>query len=250
MFESNQLLPGSIFDQLANVPIRWHEAFFNKNLQDLIHKICSYIEMRLKNEIKIYPKQPFRIFREIEDPSRVNVLILGQDPYHQSGQAQGIAFAVPNDCKCPPSLKNIFKEIEQEFSDLNKKLIFENDLMNWVRQGVFLLNSILTVEHGKPASHDKVGWEKITDCVLSIIAKDESPKVFILWGKYAQSKLNLLATRKKQHLILMANHPSPLSFNRNPLPFLKCNHFLIANRWLLEHGKIPINWFQLKNNQR
>ena len=148
-----------------------------------------------------------------------------QDPYHGKGQANGLAFSVCNNQILPPSLKNIFSEIS---SDLNFKLRTNGDLIDWSKQGVLLLNSVLTVEEGRPGSHSGIGWEKFTDEVIKIISKEKSKIVFMLWGGYAQKKEKLII--KKDHLILKSGHPSPLSANRGywfgNKHFSLCNNFL------------------------
>ena len=166
-------------------------------------------------------------------------MILGQDPYHGPGQAQGLAFSVPDDCKRPPSLRNIFNEIAQEYP--GTALPAGNDLSPWADQGVLLLNTALTVEDGQPASHAKRGWETVTDALIALVAQDPSPKAFLLWGAHAQAKQALLPSNSG-HLVLMSNHPSPLSARRPPVPFLGCGHFLATNRWLADQGKNPIDW--------
>lgn len=166
--------------------------------------------------------------------SKVRVVILGQDPYHGAGQAHGLSFSVPEGVKVPPSLKNIFKELQATFPERN----FESgDLNGWAKQGVFLLNSVLTVEEGKAASHRKKGWEAFTDSVLSILNEQQQPIVFMLWGAYAHKKAELLGN--SDHLVLTAPHPSPLSAYRG---FLGCNHFKLADKFLSSKGVNPINW--------
>jgi len=166
-------------------------------------------------------------------------VILGQDPYHGPGQAQGMAFSVPDDCKRPPSLRNIFNEIARDYPDLSVPA--GNDLSPWADQGVLLLNTALTVEDGQPASHAKRGWETVTDALIAHVARDSSPKVFMLWGAHAQAK-RLLLPPDSGHLVLMSNHPSPLSARRPPVPFLGCGHFRATNDWLRDQGKNPIDW--------
>ena len=179
-----------------------------------------------KNNMIFYPKgnKIFNAFN-LTPFNEVKVVILGQDPYHGPNQAHGLCFSVPSSVKPPPSLVNIFKELK---SDIGKEIDFQNgNLENWARQGVFLLNSSLTVEQSKPLSHQDYGWLEFTDKVISLINNELKNIVFILWGSYAQSKIKLIDSEK--HLILTAPHPSPLSAHRGffgSKPFSKTNAFL------------------------
>ena len=181
----------------------------------------------LKNDkIIFYPRgnQIFNAFN-LTPFNRVKVVILGQDPYHGPGQAHGLCFSVPSSIKPPPSLINIFKELE---NDVGKKIDYQNgNLEHWAKQGVLLLNTTLTVEKSKPLSHQNYGWTEFTDYVISLISEKLNNIVFILWGAFAQSKKNLIDSNK--HLILIAPHPSPLSAHRGffgSKPFSKTNSFL------------------------
>ncbi len=165
----------------------------------------------------------------------IKVVILGQDPYHGLGQAEGLAFSVPEGSKLPPSLKNIYKEIELEFGV--KKDFQNGNLKLWVDQGVFLLNSVLTVRENTPASHQGLGWEKFTDYVIESLSDQRSNLVFILWGNYAKQKKSLIDSNK--HLILDSAHPSPFSANRG---FFGNNHFIKANQYLESNNLEIINW--------
>ena len=203
------------------------------------------LESRLAQGATIYPARPFRALESLE-PHAVKVVILGQDPYHGPGQAQGLAFSVPDGFKRPPSLRNILQEIEREFPTDHGTLVLEsnllkNDLSRWATQGVLLLNTCLTVEDGQPASHARAGWETVTDALIACVANDPSPKVFMLWGAHAQAKQSLI-TNDGNHLILMANHPSPLSARRPPAPFVGCDHFRLANDWLAKQNIQIIDW--------
>lgn len=171
--------------------------------------------------------------------ARIRVVILGQDPYHGAGQAQGLAFSVPDDCRRPPSLRNIFNQVAQDCP--GTPLPRGNDLSRWARQGVLLLNTCLTVEDGAPASHARRGWEAVTDALIRQVAVDPAPKAFLLWGAHAQAKQALLPDNNR-HLVLTANHPSPLSARRPPVPFVGCGHFAQVNAWLAAQGKSPIDW--------
>lgn len=164
----------------------------------------------------------------------VKVVILGQDPYHGEGQAHGLCFSVQNGVKLPPSLKNIYKELQ---SDLNIPIRTTGDLSSWARQGVLLLNATLTVEAGKAGSHQGLGWEQFTDAVIRKISDEKDHVVFLLWGKYAQDKGVIIDTTK--HLVLKAPHPSPLSAYTG---FFGCKHFSKTNEYLRKHGEEPIRW--------
>ncbi len=187
---------------------------------------------------KIFPPEPLRALT-ITDLKDVKVVILGQDPYHGEGQANGLAFSVASDVRKPPSLKNIFKEIERS---VGATQLTDGDLTPWAEQGVLLLNTSLTVEEGKPASHAKIGWNVLTDKLIELIASQDQPIVFMLWGKHAQNKKALIEKAGKGHLILESNHPSPLSAMRGPVPFMGNNHFRLANDWLSKQGLRPIVW--------
>lgn len=183
----------------------------------------------------VYPegKNIFNAFNLCPLPN-VKVVIIGQDPYHEPRQAHGLCFSVQDGVEFPPSLQNIFKEIE---SDLGTPVPQSGNLERWARQGVFLLNSILTVRAHQAASHANKGWETFTDEVIKQISDKTENVVFMLWGNYAKVKGKVIDTKK--HLILNTVHPSPLSVYRG---FFGCKHFSRANQYLTEHGKTPINW--------
>lgn len=188
----------------------------------------------------VYPPDPFRALR-LTSLQQVRVVILGQDPYHGPGQAEGLAFSVPPGVPLPPSLRNIFKELQQS---LGVSAPANGSLTHWARQGVLLLNTCLTVEEGQAASHARWGWEALTDALICAVAKCEHPVVFMLWGAHAQEKKPLIEANDhaRRHLVLQANHPSPLSALRPPIPFLGCGHFEKAARfWSLHHAK-NIQW--------
>lgn len=166
--------------------------------------------------------------------SAVKVVIIGQDPYHGDGQANGLAFSVAPGVAIPPSLVNIFKEIR---ADLGTEMPDNGDLRRWAEQGVLLLNSSLTVRAHMPASHSKIGWEILTDSAISALSARREHIVFMLWGAHAQRKAALIDPSR--HLILKAPHPSPLSAHRG---FFGCRHFSKANNYLVEHGKTPVIW--------
>lgn len=211
------------------------EEEFNK---PYFEALVAFLKDEKRKGKVIYPpgKQIFRAF-ELCPPDRVKVVILGQDPYHGPGQAHGLCFSVPKGVPPPPSLQNIFKEIQD---DLGLPPPPHGDLTGWAEQGVFLLNAILTVEAHKPASHRQKGWEIFTDRVIQIISEVRPHVVFLLWGKYARSKKPLIDARR--HLILEAAHPSPYSAANG---FFGCRHFSKANAFLIEHGMEPIDWGRL-----
>ena len=219
---------------LQDFPKNW--LSFLKN-HDLKKQLLS-IEARLEEEIKlgkiIFPKRE-NIFRSLQlvQPDEVKVVILGQDPYHNFNQADGLAFSVSNFQSLPPSLINIFIEIE---NDLNIKIEKKGDLENIAKQGVLLLNSILTVEKNNPGSHKNIGWEKLTDIIISSLSLMGNI-VFILWGNFAKKKSNLIDNNI--NLVINSSHPSPFSAHKGffgSKPFSKCNDYLISK------GKEPIKW--------
>ena len=164
----------------------------------------------------------------------LKVIIIGQDPYHGKGQANGLCFSVMDHIPHPPSLKNIFKELE---SDLGKPLPISGDLSSWASQGVLLLNSTLTVREGEPGSHQNKGWEQFTDAVITTVSQKKEQLVFLLWGKFAQSKIKLISRNK--HQVLTAPHPSPLGAWRG---WFGCKHFSKTNAFLKKHHKKEIVW--------
>lgn len=206
--------------------------------------LVAYLQKRLNDGAVIYPSTPFKAL-ELTSLMQTRVVIVGQDPYHGPGQAQGLAFHVAANCKIPPSLKNIHKELTR---DLGIAAPGTGELFGWASQGVLLLNAVLTVEDGKPASHAKKGWEVLTDSLLTAAASDCAPKVFMLWGNYAQSKEKLIKSCNGNYLVLTANHPSPLSALRPPVPFIGCGHFSKANDWLCAHQQKPIVWSRFCNS--
>ena len=242
---SNQLQEASLWAHLERIPNAWQPSLASPSVRNALESLSTMLQTRFAQGAVIYPSHPFRALDTLQ-PSTVKVVILGQDPYHGAGQAQGLAFSVPDGFKRPPSLRNILQEIEREYPTDHSELVLasnllKNDLSRWALQGVLLLNTCLTVEDGQPASHARAGWETVTDALISEVARDPSPKVFMLWGAHAQAKLAHLADQG-DHLILMANHPSPLSARRPPVPFVGCNHFHLANEWLKQHKRQVIDW--------
>ena len=225
-------------------------------------RLGRFVQDRLAQGATVYPPQPFRAL-ELTPLERVKVVILGQDPYHGPGQAQGLAFSVAPGIKLPPSLRNIFKEIARAADGGGgggKAHIPANgSLEAWAHQGVLLLNTCLTVELGSPASHAMQGWEALTDAIMQAVASNPQPVAFMLWGAHAQAKRDLVAHSATHEegvsmpnmkttpspaarLVLAANHPSPLSALRPPAPFIGCNHFGAANSFLKANGLEPIAW--------
>jgi len=214
---SNRLMQADLSAHLTKLAPDWLAVLGADEVKRALDSLSAMLAQRLRSEAVIYPAQPFRALESLT-PQAVRVVILGQDPYHGAGQAQGLAFSVPDGVARPPSLRNILAEIELEYPDEPSQLVLQpnaanNDLSRWVRQGVLLLNTALTVEDGQPASHAGKGWETVTDALIQAVATDQTPKVFMLWGAHAQTKQNLLVN-EAQHLILTCNHPSPLSASR------------------------------------
>ncbi len=231
--------------QLARLSPAWQYTLQSSGSREALHGLSAFLADRLACGAEIYPRFIFRALEYVEAEA-VRVVILGQDPYHGPGQAHGLAFSVPDTCPCPPSLRNIFKELAQEYPGAPPRK--EHYLGDWARQGVLLLNTALTVEARSPGSHAKKGWELITDAIIRRVAETNQPKVFMLWGAHAQSKQALLANSKGGPLkVLTANHPSPLSALRPPLPFIGCGHFSQANAWLVQHHQSPIEWLKVED---
>ncbi len=192
-------------------------------------------EEYLGSKHKIFPEMS-NIFNALRytDYNDVKVVILGQDPYHGEGQAHGLCFSVQRGTKPPPSLVNIFKELN---SDLGVEIPSHGELTAWAKNGVLLLNTVLTVREGAPTSHRGMGWEVFTDKVISLLGKREKPMVFMLWGSFAKSKVQLIDSKK--HLVLTAAHPSPLSAYNG---FFGCRHFSYANAFLKANGIEEVDW--------
>ncbi|HSV35694.1 MAG TPA: uracil-DNA glycosylase [Ramlibacter sp.] len=199
-------------------------------------QLAAFLRERLAAGAVIYPPRPFRALELTPLPS-VRCVVLGQDPYHGAGQAEGLAFSVRPGVKLPPSLRNIFKELR---CSPDEPPPAHGSLRDWAKRGVLLLNASLTVEDGLPGSHAKKGWEVLTDALLAEVAAQASPCVYLLWGAHAQAKAGLIqaaaARNGREALILQANHPSPLSASRPPQPFLGCGHFAQAREWLAARG--------------
>ena len=212
----------------------WREALAPEFEKPYFASLSQRLHAEKAAGKQIYPPggQIFKAFELCPLPE-VKVVILGQDPYHGYGQAMGLSFSVPDGVPAPPSLKNIFKEIED---DLGVKMSGRPNLEKWARQGVLLLNAVLTVRAGEPTSHSAIGWQEFTDAVIRCISEKREGVVFMLWGNYARSKAPLIDPYR--HTILQAAHPSPLARGA----FFGCRHFSQANAILRSEGLEPIDW--------
>ena len=212
----------------------WKNALADEFEKPYFASLVRFLHEEKAAGKRIYPpgSQIFKAF-ELTPADRVKVVILGQDPYHGAGQAMGLSFSVPADVPAPPSLKNIFKEIHD---DLGITMSGYPDLEKWARQGVLLLNAVLTVRAGEPASHGNIGWTEFTDAVIKYISDHCTGVVFLLWGNFARSKKGLIDTTR--HYVLEAAHPSPLARGA----FFGCRHFSKTNEILAREGKTPIDW--------
>ncbi len=197
-----------------------------------------FLAARAAADATIYPPRPLHALA-LTPLREVRAVVVGQDPYHGPGQAHGLAFSVPDAVAPPPSLRNIFLELK---SDLGCPIPASGNLERWARQGVLLLNAVFTVEAGRPGSHAGRGWERLSESVIERLAADERPKVFLLWGAFAQAQRPLIEAKGGRHLVLAANHPSPLSARRPPVPFFGCRHFSRANEFLEQRGRGGIDW--------
>lgn len=213
------------------LPTEW-QSFLGNSVTAFAHKVADEIYADRGHEI--YPSSDM-VFNAFEccPPKDTKVILLGQDPYHNPGQAMGLSFSVPLGMKIPPSLRRIFKEL---MVDVGQDYPFSGDLTKWANEGVLLLNAILTVEHNSPGSHKKKGWQEFTDDVIEAINNKMDNKVFLLWGAFAQKKGQLIDREK--HLVLEAAHPSPLAGNK----FAGNAHFSKANTYLIKNNLNPIEW--------
>lgn len=207
---------------LDRAPSDWRPVIDAWRISPTGRALIEHIERRRQAGAAIYPADPLRALA-LTPLAAVRVVILGQDPYHGPGQAEGLAFSVPAGVRPPPSLRNIFIELQR---DLGVPAPAHGHLGGWARQGVLLLNTSLTVEDGQPASHAGRGWEGLTDALIETVAAEPRRIAFLLWGAHAQAKAPLIErVAPGRHLLLRANHPSPLSARRPPQPFIGCGHF-------------------------
>ena len=213
----------------------WKSVLHDEFDKDYFKKLTDFVRGEYLSGKTIYP-EPKNIFNAFNLCAfdDVKVVIIGQDPYHEPGQAHGLCFSVQSGIDFPPSLQNIYKEIE---SDIGHKSITNGDLTDWARQGVLLLNSTLTVRAHDAASHAGHGWEQFTDAVINAVAKNKKHIVYMLWGSFAQKKAEIV--NKNENLVLTSAHPSPLSAYRG---FFGNHHFSQANEYLVQNGESPINW--------
>ena len=223
---------------LQSVPPSWRDALAPALAAPQAGALAAFLEAEEAAGKRIYPPRGLRFTAlELTPLEAVKVVILGQDPYHGPGQAHGLSFSVQPGVKVPPSLGNIYKELE---SDLGLPRAAHGNLASWARQGVLLLNTALTVEDGQAGSHAGKGWEAITDAAVAAVAARAEPCVFLLWGSHARTKaLAVPGLMNSHHLVLTAPHPSPLSAHRG---FLGCRHFSQANAFLEAQGRGVIDW--------
>lgn len=221
---------------IMNVKIEqsWKDALAGEFEKPYFASLVRFLHEEKSSGQKIYPpgSQIFKAF-ELTPLDNLKVVILGQDPYHGPGQAHGLSFSVPEGVPAPPSLKNIFKEIE---TDMGIRMSGYPNLEKWARQGVLMLNAVLTVRAGAAASHSRIGWEQFTDAVIRYISDNCDGIVFLLWGNFARSKRELIDVSR--HHVLEAAHPSPLARGA----FFGCRHFSRTNEILSSQGKTPVDW--------
>lgn len=217
----------------------WNEILQNEISQEYYQNGIAPFLRQEYAQFECYPSKDniFKAFYSIPSPENVKVVILGQDPYHEPGQANGLAFSVQRDCVNPPSLNNIIDEVQHEFNVQGINAVNYGDLTCWAKQGVLLLNTTLTVRRGQANSHSGCGWTTFTDHIIQYLNSMNQPMVFMLWGKYAQRKKYLVNNNKI--LVLTTSHPSPFSANRG---FFGCNHFVKCNEYLKANNIQPIDW--------
>lgn len=210
----------------------WQKTLQSEFEKDYFVLLNNLVETAYTNSVVYPPKNLIFNAFNLVDFNEIKVVILGQDPYHKSAQAHGLSFSVNDGVKFPPSLKNIFKELSNDI--INFEMPLSGNLQGWANKGVFLLNSILTVEEAKPSSHKHFGWETFTDNVIKLISNKKQHVVFLLWGNYAKNKVHLIDSTK--HLVLQAAHPSPLARGA----FFGCKHFSKTNKYLINNGLKPV----------
>ena len=241
--EQMEIFPGADSSSTAGADSRqelaaqlsWREALANERQQPYFQEILKFVENERSSGKSVFPPNS-EVFAALQFTplEAVKVVIIGQDPYHGPGQAHGLAFSVKPGVPLPPSLRNIYKELN---SDLGISMPAHGCLTGWAKEGVLLLNTSLTVEQGRPGSHSKIGWERFTDRIIEILNERTKSNVFMLWGAHAQRKGAIID--RKKHLVLAAAHPSPLSAHNG---FMGCRHFSAANSYLQQQGKRPVSW--------
>ena len=219
----------------VNIEESWKKVLGDEFEKTYFKDLQTTIREAYRGSTHVFPPQEM-VFNAFEfcPFDKVQVVILGQDPYHGAGQAHGLCFSVQDGMRTPPSLRNMYKEIKD---DIGTSISENGNLEKWAKQGVLLLNAILTVEAGKAGSHQDIGWEQFTDAVIQKISDEKEHVVFLLWGKYAQEKGAVIDTSK--HLVLKAPHPSPFSAHTG---FLGCKHFSQTNKYLMQDNQKPIKW--------
>ncbi len=239
--------PGEPLDRLLAAPLGdWQPIVAAWRAGADGERLVRAVEARRAGGAAIHPADVFRALR-LTPLAATRVVILGQDPYHGRGQAEGLAFSVPEGVTPPPSLRNIFDELQR---DLGLARPASGSLVRWAERGVLLLNAVLTVEEARAGSHAGLGWQSLTERIVAAAAVDPQPRVFMLWGAHARRLAPLVAAswrerhglRALPHCVLQANHPSPLSARRPPLPFFGCGHFGKASRFLRASGRAAMDW--------
>lgn len=231
-------LPTTLDAQLQGTLGDWGDLVRAWRASEPGRALAKALDARLAQGAVVFPSAALRAF-ELTPRAATRVVILGQDPYHGPGQAEGLAFSVAPGQRLPPSLRNIVRELSREFGGPQPT---SGSLESWARQGVLLLNTTLTVERGQPASHAGWGWQALTDAVIMALAADARPKVFMLWGAHAQAHAATIEAHGPRHLTLKCAHPSPLSATRGPTPFAGCGHFGVCNRFLESQGQGTVDW--------
>jgi uracil-DNA glycosylase len=222
-------------EEIGQEILTWREVLHGEKQKRYFSDLIAFVENERASGKVIYPRNG-EVFQALSltEFEAVKLVILGQDPYHGPNQAHGLCFSVPTGIPFPPSLENIYKELK---SDVGVERPKSGSLHGWARQGVLLLNSVLTVQSGQAGSHANKGWERFTDRIIAELNERREGLVFLLWGAYAQKKGSIIDTTR--HTVLVAPHPSPLSAHRG---FFGCRHFSQANTSLLQHGIAPIDW--------
>jgi len=216
--------------------IDWQTLLGAEKEKEYFKALLAFVQSRRLSGVKVFPPKAdvFNAF-SLTPCDQVNVVILGQDPYHGAGQAHGLCFSVQDNVKIPPSLRNIYKELQSDVADFSMPK--HGNLTKWAQQGVLMINTVMTVDEANANSHKGMGWEQFTDTVIMQVSEHLQDVIFLLWGKPAQQKVKLINTSK--HHVLTSVHPSPLSAHRG---FLGCKHFSQANDLLIKLGKKPIDW--------